>query len=228
MFAWTIYKIFVLNRGWKSDCRQIMILVYVCSTFSVVELKTRLEKKKKKNDLNGGSLIHIFYLISLMACLSSQQTPNVKIMYFMFDWWIYILFVLNTGLETWFSPNVNIRKCLLDMKHSSTKNVFWGVNNNKWRIWCMFVLPFLFNNTYSLSVLTKDTKFPNQVFYVCLVDFQTILLNRGLKRDSFQIMILVHVYSNCSVVELKTQSESLKARNDANGVTLFHFLFNNF
>jgi hypothetical protein len=38
----------------------------------------------------------------------------------------------------------------------------------------MFDAPLLFNNTYGLPVLTKDTKLPIQVFYVCLDNLQTI------------------------------------------------------
>jgi hypothetical protein len=78
------------------------------------------------------------------------------------------------GLETWFSPNDDNRKYLLDMKHGSTKYAFWNVSNKKWRIWCKFVWPFLFNNTYGLPVLKKDTKCPNKVFYVRLVDLHSI------------------------------------------------------
>jgi hypothetical protein len=78
------------------------------------------------------------------------------------------------GLETWFSPNDDIRKCLLDMKHGSTKNASWDVSNKKWRKWCKSVSRFLFNNTYGLPVITMDTKSPNQAFYVWLVDLQII------------------------------------------------------
>jgi hypothetical protein len=60
------------------------------------------------------------------------------------------------GLKTWLSPNDKNRKCLLDMKHGSTKNAFWDVINKKW---CKFVSPFLFNNTYGLPALTKNTNF---------------------------------------------------------------------
>jgi hypothetical protein len=62
------------------------------------------------------------------------------------------------GLETLFSPNDGICKYLLDMKFVSTKNAFWEMNNNKWRNWCKFVPPFLFNNSYGIPVRTKDTK----------------------------------------------------------------------
>jgi hypothetical protein len=36
-------------------------------------------------------------------------------------------------------------------------------------------------NTYGLTVLTKDTKCPNQVFYVWIVDLQTICTKYGLE-----------------------------------------------
>jgi hypothetical protein len=48
MFDWSIYRLLVLNRVWKRDSHQMMIFVYVCSTYSVVEIKTRLEKKNSK------------------------------------------------------------------------------------------------------------------------------------------------------------------------------------
>jgi hypothetical protein len=46
MFDWSIYRLFVLNRGWKRDSLQIMVFVYVCSTWSLVELKSRFETWK--------------------------------------------------------------------------------------------------------------------------------------------------------------------------------------
>jgi hypothetical protein len=60
------------------------------------------------------------------------------------------------------------------MKHASTNNAFWDDNNKKRRKWCKFVSPFLYNNTYALTVLTMDTKSPNQEFYVWLYDLQSI------------------------------------------------------
>jgi hypothetical protein len=91
----------------------------------------------------------------------------------MFDWSIYRLFVLNTGWKH-FPPNDDIRKCLLDIKHCWTKNAFWDVNNKKWRKWCKFNSPFLFNNICGLPLLAMDTKCPNQVFCVWLVVLETI------------------------------------------------------
>jgi hypothetical protein len=138
MCDWSIYSLFVLNRGWKRDSLQIMVSVYVSSTWSIFDLKTRFETWKTRNDVNGVSLLHLSYLITLMAYLWSQRTPNVQIKYFMFDWSIYRQFVLNTvwkpdslqmmifvndsstwwtvqlktGFETWITRNdVNLRDC---------------------------------------------------------------------------------------------------------------------
>jgi hypothetical protein len=92
-----------------------------------------------------------------MAYLSSQWTPNVRIKYFNFDWSILQTIPAKYVLETWFPPNDDIRKCLFDMKHGTTKNAFWDVNNKKWLKWCKFVSHFLFSNPYVLPVLTIDT-----------------------------------------------------------------------
>jgi hypothetical protein len=78
------------------------------------------------------------------------------------------------GLETWFSPNDDIRKYLLYMHRNWTKNAFWDLNNKKWHKWCKFVSIFLFNNIYGLPVLTMGTKRPNPVFYIWKVDLQII------------------------------------------------------
>jgi hypothetical protein len=110
------------------------------------------------------------------------------------------------------------------MKHGSTKNAFWDVNNKKWRKWCKLLLPFLFNNTYVSPVFTKDTKCTNQVFYVWLVDLHT-LLNRASELDFFQIKIFVYVCSAWSKFELKTLFDTWITRNDVNGVSLFNLSY---
>jgi hypothetical protein len=97
MFDWPLFTLFVVNRVWKRDSHHIMIFVYVCSTWGIDELKTRYYTWITRNYVNGLSLFHITYLITRMAYLCSQGTPNVQIKYFMFDWSIYRVFVLNTG-----------------------------------------------------------------------------------------------------------------------------------
>jgi hypothetical protein len=95
MFAWSIYRLFVLNRGWKRDSLQTVIFVFVCSSWSIVALKTGFETWITTCDVHGVILFNLSYLITLKAYLYSQRTPNVQIKYFMFAWSIYILFVLN-------------------------------------------------------------------------------------------------------------------------------------
>jgi hypothetical protein len=140
-----------------------MIFVYVCSTWSIVENKTRFKTWITRNDVNGLSLFQLPYLITLMAYLCSQRHLMSKSS-------ILCLIGRSTGycakygLNMWFSLIEYIPKYLFDVKHSWTNNTFWDVNNKKWPKWCKFVSPILCNNTYGLPVLTKDTKCPNQVF----------------------------------------------------------------
>jgi hypothetical protein len=94
-FHWSIYRLFVLNRGWKCVSLRIMIFVYVWSTRVIVELITNFETWITRNEVNGVRLFHLSYFITLMAYLCLQWAPNVQIKYFMNDWSIYRLFVLN-------------------------------------------------------------------------------------------------------------------------------------
>jgi hypothetical protein len=85
----------VLNRGWKRDSLQMMIFVYVCSTWCIVVIRTRFETWITRNDVNGVSLFHLSSLITFMDYVCSQRTANAQINYFIFDWSKYTLFVLN-------------------------------------------------------------------------------------------------------------------------------------
>jgi hypothetical protein len=96
-FYSSIYRLLVLNSGWKRVSLQITIFVYVCSTWSIVELKTRFETWITRNDVNGVSLFNLSYVITIMAYLCSQRTSNISINHFMFDWSIYRILVLNRG-----------------------------------------------------------------------------------------------------------------------------------
>jgi hypothetical protein len=44
-----------------------MVLEQICSTCIVFDLKTQVETWKARNDVNGVSLFHFPYLITLMA-----------------------------------------------------------------------------------------------------------------------------------------------------------------
>jgi hypothetical protein len=98
-FDWSMYRIFVLYTGWKHDSLQMIIFVNVFPTWSIFSLKTRFEASITRNDVNGVSLFHLPYLITFMAYLCSQWTPNVQINYFMFDWSILALSILNRGCK---------------------------------------------------------------------------------------------------------------------------------
>jgi hypothetical protein len=108
------------------------------------------------------------------------------------------------------------------MQRSWTNKAVWNLKSKKLRKWCNFVSPFLFNKSYGLRVLTIDTKCPNQLFYVRLVDLHTISAKQGLETYPLQIMIFEYVCSTWSIVELKTRFETWKTRNALNGVSLFN------
>jgi hypothetical protein len=81
--------------GLETCLPQIMIFVYICSTGGIVDLNTRFEMWITRTDVNGVIMFHLSYLITRIVYLWSQRTPNVQRRYFMFDWSIYGLFVLN-------------------------------------------------------------------------------------------------------------------------------------
>jgi hypothetical protein len=81
----------------------------------------------------------------------------------------------------------------------------------------MFVSPILFIKTYSLPVLTKGNKYPNQEFYVWLVDLQTICPKYGLDKWFYPNDDLVNVCWTWCMVELKTRFETSIKRNNVNG-----------
>jgi hypothetical protein len=201
MYDWSVYRLFVLNTAWKRDSLQ-MILVIVCSKWSVLPLKTRFETSITRNNLYGVSLLHFSYLITLMAYLCSQRTPNVQINYFMLDWSIYTLFVLE-WLETSLSPNDDIRNCLFDMKHGTSKNFFWSVNKkNDVYVVCLFHFSYLI----TLMAYVCSQKTPNAQFNSFMLDwsiYTLFVLNRCWKRGSLQIMIFLYVCSTWSIVDLK-------------------------
>jgi hypothetical protein len=132
MFDWSIHRLFVLNRDWKRISLQIMIFVYICSTCGIVQLKTRFVLWITRNCVNGVILFHLYYLINLMAYMCSQWTPNVQMKYFIFDWLINRLFVLNTGwkldsLQMMIVEIVCSTLCIVQLK---TRFVKWTTTNN--------------------------------------------------------------------------------------------------
>jgi hypothetical protein len=113
-------------------------------------------------------------------------------------------------LQTLVAPNNDNRVCLLVIKHSWTLKAFGDVNYKKWRKWWKYVSPFLFNNIYSLNVLTSVTERPKQVFYVCWSIYGLLVLNRGCWRDSLHMMILINVCGTWSMGDRKTRFQTGK------------------
>jgi hypothetical protein len=159
-------------------------------------------------------MFNLPYLITLMAYLCSEWTPKVQSKYFVFHWSIYRLFVLDTVWKRDSLEMMNIRNCFQDIKHVPTKNAFRDVNNKKWRIWYKFDSPFLFNNPYGLPVLTKNTQYSNQVFYVCLVDVQKICAKYEIKSESLDTVIFEYVCWTWSIVELNSRFETWITADD--------------
>jgi hypothetical protein len=205
MFPWFIYRPFVLNMGWKRDLLQIMIFVNVCSTCNMVELNTRFETWIKINDVNGVSSFHISNLITLMAYLCSQWTPKVQIKYFMFDWSIYRLFVINRGskrdrLQIMIFVNVYTSCNMVEVK----KRFETWITINDVNCVSLFHLSCL----TTLMAYLCPQRTPNvQIIYFmfdCSI-YRLFVLNTGWKRDSLQLIIFVNICSSWIIVELKTR-----------------------
>jgi hypothetical protein len=205
MFDWSIYSLFVLNKAWKRDSLQIMTFLYVCWTWGIVELKTRYETRITWNDVNGVSLFHISYLITLMACLRSQRTPNVQITYFMFDWPIYILFVLNKvwkrdSLQMLIFRNVCATWSLVQLNTCTRFETLMARND----VYGVSLIQLYYLITLMDYLCSQSTpNFQINSFILSWTIYRLFVLNRSWRSDSFQIMVVVYVCSICSVVELK-------------------------
>jgi hypothetical protein len=81
------------------------LIVNVCSTWSMVQLKTRFSTWIIRNEVYGICLMHLSYLITFMAYLCSQSASIFQIKCFMFAWTIYRLFVLNRAGNVILSKN---------------------------------------------------------------------------------------------------------------------------
>jgi hypothetical protein len=165
MCDWSIFTLFLLNRGWKPDSLQIMIFVYVCASWVIFELKTRFEKWITGNDVIGVRLFYPSYLITLMAYLCSQWTPNIQNIR---------LFVLKMGwkfdsLQMMIFVNVCSTWSMVQLK---TRFKTWITLNDLNGV-SLFHLSYLI----TLMVYLRSQQTPNvqnQVLYVWLVYIHTI------------------------------------------------------
>jgi hypothetical protein len=153
-----------------------------------------------------------------MAYLCSQWTPNDQHNYFMLDWSIYTLFVLNRGckcesLQIMIFVHVWLTWSIVELK---TRFETFITRND---------LNGVFTNTYGLPVLTTDTKWPNYVFYVWLVDLQTICAKYGLETWCSANDYIRKYLLDMKHGSKKTRFETSITRNDINGVSLFHLSY---
>jgi hypothetical protein len=224
MFPWTIYRLFVLNRGWKRDSLQIMIFVNICTSWSMVHLKTRFETWKALNYAYGVSMFHLYNLITLMAYVCSLLTPKVQINYFMLEWSINILLVPYRGckrhsLQVMIFVYVALTRVIVKLIACVETWIKWnGVNGVS-----LFNLSYLIKfKAYLCTQRTPNAQLKYFVFDWSI--YRLFVLNGGWKRDSFQIMIFVYVCSIWSIIELKTRFETWITRNYVNDINFFTFL----
>jgi hypothetical protein len=201
-----------------------MKFVNFCSTWNIDEVKTRFETWITRNDVIGVSFFHLSYLITLMAYLCSQRTPNVQIKYFMFDWSIYRLFALNTvwkrdSIQIMIFVNVCSTWSMVELKTRFetwiTRNDVIGVSS--FHLTCLLTLMTYLCSQRTPNVPIKYFKFHCSIYIL-------FVLNTGWKHDSLQMTVFVNIWSTCSMVELKTRFEARITRNVVKGVSLFTFL----
>jgi hypothetical protein len=225
MFEWSIYRLFVLNRACKLDSHQIMIFVYVWSTWNIVELKARFKTWITRIDVNGVRFFKIAYLIIFMAYHCSQTAPNVQIKYFMFDWSIYRLYVLNAGWKRdSLQMMIFVNICpTWSIVHLKTRFETWKTRNGVNGVGLFhlsYLIPLM---VYLCSQWTPNVKIKNFMFDCSI--YRLLVLNRRWKPDPFKIRVFLYVCSTWSLVEFKAHFETCITRNDVNGISLFHLSY---
>jgi hypothetical protein len=208
MCDWSIFTLFVLNRGWKRDSLQIMKFVYVCSTWVKFELKTHFEMRITRNVVNGVRLFHFSYLITLVAYLCSQLTPDIQNKNFMFDCSIFPLFVLNRAWERYSIQIIIFVYVSSTLKLVELKTCFesWKTRSDQNGV-SLFHLTYLITLVAYLCWKWTPNVQINCFAFHCSIHIQ-IVLNRAWKRESFQITIFVFVCSAWRIVELKKRFEA--------------------
>jgi hypothetical protein len=219
MFDCSFNRLFVLNMFTKRDSFQMMIFVNGCSTWSMVNLKTRFNASILRNDVYVISWFHLPYLITHMAYLCSQRTPNGKIDYFMLDWSIYTLIVLNRGWK-----HYSFQMLIFVYIYSTWSIVEVKTRFETWITRYDVNGVSLFNFSYLITLMAWLCSQRHQMSKSSILFYWSIyrlfVLNIVRKRDSFQMMIFVNDCSTWSMVQLKTRFEASITRNDVYGVIL--------
>jgi hypothetical protein len=129
----------VLNTTLIRNSVQIMIFVNVSPIWNMLYIKDAFRNVSNKKWSICYRFVSFSHLITLLAYLCSQWTPNVLIKYFYFCLVDPQSIWPKLGLETCLPPNNDIRIYLRGMRHSWTKYAFWDVNNTNWCKCCNIV-----------------------------------------------------------------------------------------
>jgi hypothetical protein len=113
--------------------------------------KTRFVTWIERNDLNGVYWVNFSYLITVFAYLCSQFAALVQIRYFLFDWSIYRIFVLN---KAWKRGSLQI---MIFVYGGSTCSVV-GLKTRfeTWIAWNEVNEVYTFHLSYLMTALTLD------------------------------------------------------------------------
>jgi hypothetical protein len=225
LFEWSIHRLFVLNGVWNRDTLQIMIFVFVSSTWSIVEQKTRFVTWMTRNDVNGVSLFLLSYLTTFMAYQCYQRAPNVQIMYFMFHCSIYRLFVLNTCWKRDYHQMmiiVNVySKC--NMVELKTSFETWITINDVNGVSLIHLSYLITLMAYLCSHWAPKVQIKYFLFDWSI--YRLFVKNWCWKDDHLQIMIFEFVCSTWVIVELKARFDTWINWNELNGLVLFHLSY---
>jgi hypothetical protein len=167
-------------------------------------------------------LFHLSYLPTRMAYLCSQRTPNVHIMYFMFHWFIYRLFVLNTSWKRdLFQLMIFVNVCsTCNMVELNTRFETWFTINDVNGLSSFHLSNLITLMAYLCSQWTPKFQMNSFMFYWSI--YRLFVLNTSWYRDSFEMMIFANVCTTWNMVQLKPLFETSITRNNVNGVSLFH------
>jgi hypothetical protein len=123
--------------------------------------------------------------------------PNVQIKYFMFDWYIYRLFVLNRGRKPdSFQIMICVHNCatwsIVEFKTRFETWITWNYVNSV----CLFHLSYLI--TLRAYLCSQWTPIVHIKYFMFDLYIQTISAKKAWKRDCLEIMFFVYNCSTCS------------------------------
>jgi hypothetical protein len=204
MFDWSIYILFVLNRGWKSDSLQIMIFVNVCSTSSLVEVNAFSDVNIKKLHKWCKFVSPFSYNNTYGLPVFTMDTKWPKPVFLIFDWSIYRFCVLNSGWNReYLQLIIYVNVCSTWSKVGLKTRFKTWITRNDVNGFSLFHLSYLITHMiYLCSQCTPNIKITYFMFgWSIHIQF---VLNRARKRECLEIIIFVYVFSTWSIVVIKT------------------------